>query len=226
MPAHERPRERMSHVGARALSDAELVSLVLGGDLERAARVVASFGGAAGIGRAEIGELCHVTGVGPARASQLVAAIELGRRTVGMPWSAGRVLATSEDVHEQLRDMAFFEDEELHALLLDGRHRVLARQVAARGTLNRVHAIPRDILRRGVRESAAAMIVAHNHPSGECEPSPEDFALTRRLFDAGELVGIPLLDHLVIARRGFHTFADLIRRWRRSEVMPAASGSQ
>jgi DNA repair protein RadC len=115
------------------------------------------------------------------------------------------------DAAAYLADMAALEQEELHVLALDGRHRPLARHVVARGSLNVVHVSPRDVFRRLLRESAAGAIVAHNHPSGDPTPSEDDVDLTRRLHAAGDTVGVPLLDHLVIASGGFHSFAETLR---------------
>jgi DNA repair protein RadC len=211
LPEAERPRERLLRAGERALSDAELVALVWGGGLDRAVDIVGRYGGSAGLGRAGIGELCELPGIGLARATQLRAAIELGRRANQPLPMSGKALRTPGDAAAHLGDMAALEEEEFHVLALDGRHRIQSRFVAARGSSNMVQVVPRDLLRRVLRESAAAIIVAHNHPSGDPSPSPEDLDLTRRLFDGCHAVGIGLLDHLVIGRSGFHSFSEEIR---------------
>jgi DNA repair protein RadC len=213
LPVNLRPRERMLSAGEKALSDVELVAVVLGGDLERADAIVSRCGNASDLVHRGVAELCDVPGVGLARACQIQAAIELGRRALTGPLLRGMPLRNSEEAAARLADLNSLENEELHVLALDSRHRVLVRFVAARGALNAVHVSPRDVLRRLVRESAAAMIVAHNHPSGDHTPSIEDHDLTRRLHAAGELVGVSLIDHLVIGRHGYHSFAEEIRRY-------------
>jgi DNA repair protein RadC len=208
LPPLDRPRERLLSAGTRALGDVELVSILFGGNLECAAAVVRAMGSVRGLARAGLVELCEVPGVGEARACQLHAALELGRRALVEPVARGEIIRTPAQVVALCTDLMMLEEEELHVLALDARHRMITRFLAARGALNAVHVAPRDLLRRLVRESAAAMILAHNHPSGDPEPSPEDIELTRRLHASGQLLGVPLLDHLVITRDGFYSFAD------------------
>jgi DNA repair protein RadC len=207
LPPTSRPRERLRAAGREALSDIELVALVIGGDLGCATEIVSSIGGACGIRKALMTELEGLPGVGPARASQLVAALELGRRAGFASGLRGEKLHKPHLVASLLADLAGLDQEELHVLALDTRHRLISRSLIARGNVNMVHVTPREIFRRLLREGAAGAIVAHNHPSGDCTPSDEDRRLTFRLRDAGELVGIPLLDHLVIAVSGFYSFA-------------------
>ncbi len=216
LPLEERPRERLRHAGRKALSDTELVSLVLGGDLDCAQRLVSQFGGAWGLRRALPRELEQIRGIGGAKASQLIAAIELGvRSTFRREQRAGpgrTILRSPAQVAELLGEMGSLDQEELHALGLDTRHRLLGRFVVARGTANVVHVSPREIFQRLLREGAAALIIAHNHPSGDPAPSEEDAQLTERIRHAGDLVGIPLIDHLVVTSRGYHSFADMADR--------------
>jgi DNA repair protein RadC len=209
LPSADRPRERLLEVGREALSDVELVALVIGGDLDCAAALVAALGGAVGLRRAFASELRAVPGIGTARACQLLAALELGRRAMRTsPSGAVPSLRGPAQAAEHLVDLALLEQEELHVIGVDSRHRPLGRFLAARGSLNVVHVAPREVFRRLVRDGAAAAIVAHNHPSRDPAPSVEDGELTARLRAAGELVGIPLLDHLVIAEAGYHSFTD------------------
>jgi DNA repair protein RadC len=215
LPEAERPRERLLRTGERALSDAELVALVWGSGLDRAGDLVGRYGGVAGLLRAGIGELCELPGIGIARATQLRAALELGRRAHLPPPVPGKLLRTPEDAVVCLGDMVGLEEEEFHVLALDGRHRIQSRFVAARGSRNMVQVVPRDVLRRVLRESASAIVVAHNHPSGDPTPSPEDRDLTHRLYEGCHAVGIALLDHLVIGRTGFHSFWEEIRALQR-----------
>ncbi len=208
LPAPDRPRERLLSVGPTYLTDTELISLVLGGDVATAARVLARVGSAPALRRLAIGELTQIPGVGVARASQLLAAIELGARSVATASSTEartRALRTPPDAHEVLRDLSRLEVEELHVLALDARHRLMVRFCIARGSMNVVHVSPRDLFRRLLREGAVATLVAHNHPTGDPIPSEDDLNLTARLRAAGELVGVALLDHLIIAADGYYS---------------------
>lgn len=215
LPENDRPRERMILAGREALSDVELVALVIGGDLRCARLLVTELGGARGLRRALYGELKAVPGVGEARACRLLAALELGRRAFEAGVERGTALTSSSAAASHLAEMALLEQEEMHVLALDTRHRLIQRFVAARGALNVVHVSPRDVFRRLLREGAAATIVAHNHPSGDPTPSAEDVELTRRLRAAGDLVGVALIDHLVVGQSGYHSFADELRgRWK------------
>jgi DNA repair protein RadC len=206
LPPASRPRERLVAAGAESLSDVELVATVMGGAYGLAAELVARFGGAAGLGRALVAELRAMPGVGLARACQLRAALELGARAADAEPAEGLVVRNAELAHDLLRPLARRDVEELHVLALDGRHRLRARFMAARGRLNVVQVSPRDLFGRLLRERAVAAIVAHNHPSGDPSPSPEDVALTERLKLAGEVLGVALVDHLVITRSACFSF--------------------
>ncbi len=214
LPPGDRPRERMLLSGCEALSDVELVALVLGGDLGCAHLVVSEVGDARSMRRAALGQLKGVRGVGEARACQLLAALELGRRASHPDGERGDPIRTPTVAAARLAQLVPLEQEELHVLALDSRHREIARFVAARGAQNVVYVSPRDVFRRLLREGAAGAIVAHNHPSGDPTPSADDVELTNRLRAAGDLVGVALIDHLVIARDGYHSFADQLRATR------------
>jgi DNA repair protein RadC len=206
LPSAERPRERLRASGSAALSDVELVAVIFGGDLACAGEVVARLGGAVGIGRALVAELCEVPGVGPARACQIRAAVELGARAVAAAADPGLPLRSAAQVRELLRDLVHVEQEELHVLALDARHRLVGRFVAARGQANVVLVSPRDVFRRLLREGASGAIFAHNHPSGDPAPSEDDVRLTERLRAGGELLGVPLIDHVILASEGCFSF--------------------
>lgn len=205
LPVPDRPRERLLSVGPTSLTDAELVSLVFGGDLHTAASVVAACGSAGGIRRATVGELCGIPGVGPSRASQLQAALELGARSVVAEPDRFAIIRTPPQARQHLRDLERLDQEELHVLALDARHRLLVRFCVARGSMNVVHVSPRDLYRRLIREGAVATVIAHNHPTGDPLPSEEDLQLTSRLRAAGEVLGVSLLDHLVIAQDAYYS---------------------
>lgn len=209
------PRERLEALGPAALADAELVALVLRtGSGRRPATALASAllegaGGLSGLARAAPGELRGAVGVGTAKAAALAAAVELGRRLSARRLRAGDALRGPEDVHRhlhaRLRDAPH---ERFLVILLDGRHRVLREVTASQGTLTASLVHPREVFRPALREGAAAVVLAHNHPSGDPTPSREDREVTRRLARAGELLGVPVLDHVVVAERGFESLRE------------------
>ena len=206
----DRPRERLDAVGSEALSDAELVALLLrtggrGADAHAvAARLLERPGGLLGLARASRRELAAVPGVGPAKQATLRAAFELGRRLAAGRLAPGASLRGPADVfrhfHPTLRDAPH---ERFLVLLLDGRHRLLRHELVSQGTLTASLVHPREVFRPALRESAAALLLVHNHPSGDPTPSAEDREVTARLVRAGELLGIPVLDHVVVAERGW-----------------------
>jgi DNA repair protein RadC len=206
----DRPRERLDAVGPEALSDAELTALLLrtggrGADaLAVASRLLERHGGILGLARASRRELSSLAGVGPAKQATLRAAFELGRRLAAGRLAPGTALRGPADVfrhfHPMLRDAAH---ERFLVVLLDGRHRLLRHELVSQGTLTASLVHPREVFRPALRESAAALVLVHNHPSGDPAPSAEDREVTARLVRAGELLGIPVIDHVVVAERGY-----------------------
>jgi DNA repair protein RadC len=214
----DRPRERLSAQGPQSLSDAELVALLLGSGrpglnaVEMASGLVSAVGGLAGLAQATGGELRKQPGVGAARASVLQAAVELGRRVSGSRPERGRRLASANEVWAHYRArLAFAPTEEFWVLGLDVRHRLLFEGCIARGSLTGVEVHPREVFRPLIRASAAAALLCHNHPSGDPSPSRQDLELTLRLKEVGELCGIAILDHVVVAAEGFASLAE--RGW-------------
>lgn len=211
----DRPRERLDALGAEALSDAELLALLLrtgarGADaLVIASRLLASRGGLAGLARADGGDLAGMAGVGPAKIASLRACLELGRRLAARRLEAGAAIRSPADVfrhfHPRLRHAA---QERFFVVLLDGRHRVLRHELVSQGTLTASLVHPREVFRPALRESAAALVLVHNHPSGDPTPSREDREITERLMRAGEILGIPVLDHVVVAERGYSSLRE------------------
>jgi DNA repair protein RadC len=200
-----RPREKLRARGPSALADAELLALVLGsGTAGRSALRI-------GRPRArrspdELGAWSSarwllVPGVGPAHAAALVAAFELGRRAAeGAP--GGAAIRSPEDVLAQVRDLARARKEHFVVLLLNARHEMQCREVVSIGSLNASIVHPREVFQPAIMHSAAAVVLVHNHPSGDPEPSEEDLNITRRLVQVGEVVGIAVLDHVIVAMRG------------------------
>ena len=211
----EMPRERLFAQGIQALTDAELVALTLrtGGAgscvTALAANLLAQHGGLSGLARSDLRELMGLPGVGRTKAAALVAAIEVGRRISRRRLREGDAIRSPEDVfrHFETR-LRHANQEHFVVLLLDGRHRVLGEEIVSLGTLTASLVHPREVFRPAIRASAAALILVHNHPSGDPEPSPEDRTVTERLASAGELLGVPVLDHVVVAERGFRSLRD------------------
>lgn len=215
LPARQRPRERLSHEGVRALSVQELLALVIGSGgtggsvLALADRLLASTGGhLRPLASAAPGELEALPGIGRATAARLVAALELGLRAAEEEEPDRPRVRGPADVYRlmapRLRNLAH---EEFHALLLNTQHRVLRDVTVTRGILDASLIHPREVLRPAILASAASIILVHNHPSGDPTPSPEDRAVSRQLADAGRTVGIRVLDHVVVGARGWASAA-------------------
>lgn len=205
----DRPRERLDSLGPEALSDAELVALLLRtGSCGRDALSVASgllrrHGGLEGLARAGVREL-RVSGIGPAKGATVGACLEIGRRLATLRLPAGAAIRGPEDVYRHFHPrLRFAVCERFAVLLLDGRHRLMSESVISQGTLTASLVHPREVFRPALREAAAALILVHNHPSGDPTPSAEDRQVTARLARAGEILGVRVLDHVVVAERGY-----------------------
>jgi DNA repair protein RadC len=230
-PEGERPRERLLEAGARRLATAELLAIILrtGGPGESAVdlarRLLAQPGGLAGLEAAEPALLCEIKGLGPAKIAQVKAALELGRRLLAEVEQASRPrIAGSQDVVElaapRLRGLT---REHCELLLLNGGNEVVALEPLSEGSVSESPVYPREIVGRANRHHAAAFILIHNHPSGHSQPSAGDRQLTQELVLAGELLRIPMLDHVIVGRRDHFSFADhgLIDEYRRRARRPA-----
>lgn len=207
LPADERPREKLRVRGASSLSPQELLAILLGTGTRKedvlalALHLLSRWKGLRGLAQADLAELEQVHGVGPAKASVLKAALELGMRLSGLPHDERLLVHNPRDVANLLQaEMAFLEQEELRVVLLDTRNRVDGIEVVSRGTLNTAQVRPADLFRLAIRRNCASVIVAHNHPSGDPAPSPDDVRLTAEIVAAGRLLGVEVLDHLVIGR--------------------------
>jgi DNA repair protein RadC len=171
--------------------------------------MLARFEGLGGLGRASYGELAAEKAMGGAKAAQLLAAIELGKRVVHATPEQRRVVKTPEDVYAMLfGEMALLEQEHLRVILLTTRNEVVCVKDVYKGNIGSVTVQVGNVFRDAVREACPNVVVVHNHPSGDPSPSAEDAALTRQLFEAGKLLGIDLVDHIVIARRGYVSMRD------------------
>ena len=216
LPATERPRERLRAHGAQALSSAELLAILIGsGTRERSALslahdVLAAAGGSLRrMAREPVGVLTSIAGLGPARAIAIHAALELGRRLGSESRAEGTPVLSPRDVFAiyapRLEDCPV---EEFHVAVLDGQHRLERDVLITRGLLNTSLVHPREVFREAIAERAAAVILVHNHPSGDPTPSPDDQRVTAQLVAAGTLLDIPVADHVVIGRGRYVSFSE------------------
>ena len=209
------PRERLRRIGLQTLSDTELLALVLrtgrtGADAVSVSQdLLERCGGLCGLRRRTLGELLQTRWLGEAKAASVLAAVEIGRRLAVRKLEVGMAIRGAEDVYRhfygRLRDA---ERELFLGLLLDGRHRVLREVVISQGTLTASLVHPREVFQAAVRESAAALVLVHNHPSGDPAPSSEDRGVTQRLEHVGEILGIRVLDHVIVAEQGYYSFQE------------------
>ena len=203
---HDRPREKLQRVGATALGDNELLAIVLGhgranaSALDIANAVLAGVAGLDQLARARYDELRSIPGIGAARAAQIVAAVELGRRTLTRG-GRERIQITSPRVLAEMLLPQFGSRavEQFGVVLLDTKHRVLRTTIVTVGTIDASIVHPREIFREAASAGAAAIVLFHNHPSGDPEPSHDDVTLTRRIVAAGILMGIDVVDHVILA---------------------------
>jgi DNA repair protein RadC len=211
----DRPREKLQTHGAAALGDNELLALVLGSGcrdrnaLAVANELLAARGGLHGVLRSSVDDLSRAAGVGHAKAAQVLAAIELGRRTLSHRHvDRPQLLAPRQTVAFLMPVFGGRMNEQFGVVLLDTKYRVIRTALVAAGTLNSTIVEPRDVYREAAMGGAFAVIVFHNHPSGDPAPSPDDAALTQRLRAAGELMGIDLVDHVILGDGRYFSFKE------------------
>lgn len=220
-PEKERPRERLEAEGPSSLSDAHLLAILLrtgGGGrsaVDLGIELLGRFGSLRDLDQAAMTELCSLSGVGRAKAAQLKAALELGKRLFQETGLAGPVFSSGGAVHAYfLPKLRSLRKETFWCAMLDAKNRLIREHRVSEGSLTSTIVHPRDAFREAVRESAAAVIFVHNHPSGDPAPSRDDLAVTERLAQAGEAIGIPVLDHVIVAEGGFASMLErgLLRR--------------
>lgn len=205
LPVSIRPRERLAAAGAERLSTAELIAIVVGtgtrgvSSLQMAERLMGIFGSVGKLGAGAFEDLAAVEGIGSAKAAQLIAAIELGKRA-GSEQATTRVsLSTPEKVAVMLMPkMRYLENEHFKALIVNNKNQLIKSVDIAMGGLSAAIIHPRELYKTAIRANGAGLIVAHNHPSGDVAPSREDILLTRRLAEAGRILGIDFIDHIII----------------------------
>jgi len=214
-PVQERPRERLLALGAASLADAELLAILLRTGIkgksavDLARQLLGRFGSVGGLLDAGSTKLAETPGLGTAKLAQLQAALELARRALKEEISSRNALSSPRAVRDYLRlALAGREQEVFVVLLLDAQHRVIAHEELFRGTLTQTSVYPREVVKCALRHNAAAVIFAHNHPSGVAEPSHADEILTRSLKSALALVDIEVLDHFIVAGSRTMSFAE------------------
>jgi DNA repair protein RadC len=207
LPLLDRPREKIARKGACALKDEELIEAIIGrGTKSRDVRTIArEICGLIGEGKAPLRyeELASLEGIGPTKASQILACFELGRRYYATPGTLAKV-TKPEDILPLVPDLGAKRQEHFITITLNGAGEVLGNRVITVGLLNHSLVHPREVFADAITDRAASVICVHNHPSGSLEPSSQDIAITRQLKEAGALVGIPLIDHIIVTRTG-HT---------------------
>jgi DNA repair protein RadC len=212
---HDRPREKLQRVGASALGDNELLAIVLGhgrpraSALDMANTVLEATDGAHGLVRTRYEDLCAIPGIGHARAAQILAAVELGRRTLTRPLRERVQIVNARAAAEFLLPLYGSRPvEQFGIVLLDTRHRVIRTLLLSVGTVDASIVHPREVFGAAAAAGAAALVLFHNHPSGDPRPSPDDVELTRRLAAAGVLMGIDVIDHVILADVRYYSFKE------------------
>jgi DNA repair protein RadC len=218
MPLDERPRERLRECGPQALSTAELLAIILRTGTTRenavsmAAKLLVKYGGLSGLMRAEFGELKNEHGMGEAKAAQVKAALELGRRLGTLhPEEKYRISSPGDAANLVMVDMAYLDHEQLRILTLDTKNQVVENISRYRGTVNSSVLRAAEVFRPAVVRNCPAVIVCHNHPSGDPTPSPEDILVTQQLVEAGRHLDIELVDHLIIGNQRFVSLKEQLR---------------
>lgn len=216
-PQEDRPREKLLDKGAEALSLAELLAIILRtgnastgeSAVDQARLLLDRLRGLEGLDQASIAEMMAVKGIGSAKAAGIKAALEISRRLTGKKLEAGTPLRSSEDVFRHFRGSLEKEAREIfYVVLLNNKNRRIREVKISEGSLTASLVHPREVYNPVIRESAAAVIFVHNHPSGDPAPSPEDLEITRRLKEVGDVMGVRVLDHVVIGRGRYFSFSD------------------
>jgi DNA repair protein RadC len=212
---HDRPREKLERLGPAGLGDNELLALVLGGGvrghsvLDLANRLIEHAGGVQGFTRLNVGALRRVAGIGRARAAQVIAAIELGRRTLVRDLvERPRLTSPRQMAAYLLPEYGSCAVEQCGIVMLDSKHRVIRIKLLSVGSLDSTVVHPREVFREAAAAAAAAIILFHNHPSGDATPSRDDIVLTVRMVSAGDIMGIDVLDHLILADQTYFSMME------------------
>ena len=216
-PESDRPREKLLEKGAETLSDAELLAIILRtgeastgqSAVDHGRELMARFETFRSLEGASLQELCAIKGIGPAKAAQIKAVLEIAKRYSEEPIQQGEQFRSSRDVFQHYREHLGSQKKELfYVLLLDGKNRKIKDVRISEGSLTSSLVHPREVFNPVIRESAAAVILVHNHPSGDPTPSQEDLEITRRLREVGEVMGVRVLDHIVVGKGRYVSFVD------------------
>jgi DNA repair protein RadC len=214
----DRPREKLERAGHSALGDNELLALVLGhgtrgrSALEMGTELLASVGGIHGLARTSVGRIAEGSGFGPALAGRVVAAVELGRRTLERQPEKRRHIGSPRELAAYLMPRyGAFPVERFGLVLVDARHQIMRVRVMAVGSLDAVVANPRDVFREALLGEATGIVAFHNHPTGDPTPSPDDVSLTHRLISAGKVVGIDMIDHIILGDSSYFSMREANR---------------
>ncbi|WP_421385501.1 RadC family protein [Bacillus salacetis] len=209
-PTDERPRERMVQSGAASLSNQELLAIILRTGtksesvLQLSNRVLTTFEGFRLLKEASLEEITNINGIGQAKAVQIMAAVEIGRRISNLAYDDRYSIRSPEDgANYVMNDMRFLSQEHFVCLYLNTKNQVLHKQTIFIGSLNASIVHPREVFKEAFRRSAASIICIHNHPSGDPTPSREDIEVTKRLVECGKIIGIEVLDHLIIGEKKY-----------------------
>ena len=214
-PEFEKPRERLIIHGAESLTDAHLLAIMIRVGqkgmtaVDIALKLLAHFKDITGISQATITELCQFGGIGPSKAAHILAAIEIVNRAISNKLtSKGKFLSSREIYLYFYPETVSLKAEIFKLVLLDTKNRLIKDIEISKGSLNQTVVHPREVFNQAIKESASAIILIHNHPSGDPSPSREDLNLTQKLVNGGELLGIPILDHIIIGKGDYYSFAD------------------
>lgn len=217
LPEEEKPREKLRKHGPAALKNHELIAVILGsgtrkeGILELSQRIMSQYGNQAIFSEGDVGKVEKVLGLSPVRACQVVAAFELGRRLFGRQYEV--FLRSPEEVFQYARDIARLQKEHFRGLYLDTRNKLLKDEIISIGTLNTSFAYPRDVFSPALENHAAAVILIHNHPSGDPSPSKDDIELTKRIYQASKILEIDFLDHVIIGDERYVSLKEKTDIW-------------
>jgi DNA repair protein RadC len=221
IPKEERPRERLKHYGASSLSSHELIAIILGSGMQGESvltlsqRLISHFGSLNKVFNASMEDLLKIKGLGPAKASQLLACFEIARRTTSEAsldekekLNSKPIISPDEIVAQFRSKITDFNKEQFLVASFDTRQKVIGIDNVSTGTVNASLVHPRETFSSAIKRIAASVIVAHNHPSGDIEPSEEDIKITKRLTEAGKIIGIELLDHIIVTRTNYFSFKE------------------
>lgn len=217
LPEEEKPREKLRKYGPVALKNYELIAVILGkgtrkeGVLELSQRIMSQYGNQAIFSEGDVERVEKALGLSPVRACQVVAAFELGRRLFGKQYEV--FLRSPEEVFQYARDIARLKKEHFRGLYLDTRNKLLKDEIISIGTLNTSLAYPRDVFSPALENHAAAVILIHNHPSGDPSPSKDDIELTKRIYQASKILEIDFLDHVIIGDERYVSLKEKTDIW-------------